>query len=124
MGPGVMRFVAFSFFFQAEDGIRDAQESRGLGDVYKRQKNSSIPFFLRSNMTAWGRVDLQPLAWTRDRRRSRSGSRPRSALSCLRSCLCTISSSTAFRRLSIASTAYNGRTTHSWNSRFPKLVVQ
>ena len=30
------------FFFQAEDGIRDAQESRGLGDVYKRQifKNS------------------------------------------------------------------------------------
>ena len=29
-------FVCF-FFFQAEDGIRDAQESRGLGDVYKRQ---------------------------------------------------------------------------------------
>eukprot|EP00658_Telonema_sp_P-2_P012346 TRINITY_DN14706_c0_g1_i3.p1 TRINITY_DN14706_c0_g1~~TRINITY_DN14706_c0_g1_i3.p1 ORF type:complete len:554 (+),score=173.70 TRINITY_DN14706_c0_g1_i3:54-1715(+) len=28
---------AFFFFFQAEDGIRDAQESRGLGDVYKRQ---------------------------------------------------------------------------------------
>ena len=26
-----------SFFFQAEDGIRDAQESLGLGDVYKRQ---------------------------------------------------------------------------------------
>ena len=26
-----------SYFFQAEDGIRDAQESRGLGDVYKRQ---------------------------------------------------------------------------------------
>ena len=25
------------FFFQAEDGIRDAQESRGLGDVYRRQ---------------------------------------------------------------------------------------
>eukprot|EP00658_Telonema_sp_P-2_P026988 TRINITY_DN2094_c0_g2_i1.p1 TRINITY_DN2094_c0_g2~~TRINITY_DN2094_c0_g2_i1.p1 ORF type:complete len:230 (+),score=50.46 TRINITY_DN2094_c0_g2_i1:31-720(+) len=30
----------FFFFFQAEDGIRDAQESRGLGDVYKRQKMS------------------------------------------------------------------------------------
>ena len=31
-------FVYFVFFFfQAEDGIRDAQESRGLGDVYKRQ---------------------------------------------------------------------------------------
>eukprot|EP00658_Telonema_sp_P-2_P029526 TRINITY_DN22453_c0_g1_i1.p1 TRINITY_DN22453_c0_g1~~TRINITY_DN22453_c0_g1_i1.p1 ORF type:complete len:151 (-),score=39.29 TRINITY_DN22453_c0_g1_i1:137-589(-) len=28
----------FFFFFQAEDGIRDAQESRGLGDVYKRQE--------------------------------------------------------------------------------------
>ena len=25
------------FFFQAEDGIRGAQESRGRGDVYKRQ---------------------------------------------------------------------------------------
>ena len=25
------------FFFQAEDGIRDAQEARGLGDVYKIQ---------------------------------------------------------------------------------------
>ena len=29
--------VSSVFFFQAEDGIRDAQESRGLGDVYKRQ---------------------------------------------------------------------------------------
>ena len=29
--------VFFFFFFQAEDGIRDAQDSRGLGDVYKRQ---------------------------------------------------------------------------------------
>ena len=27
------------FFFQAEDGIRDLVRSRGLGDVYKRQKN-------------------------------------------------------------------------------------
>ena len=25
------------FFFQAEDGIRDVERSRGLGDVYKRQ---------------------------------------------------------------------------------------
>eukprot|EP00658_Telonema_sp_P-2_P067946 TRINITY_DN56880_c0_g1_i2.p1 TRINITY_DN56880_c0_g1~~TRINITY_DN56880_c0_g1_i2.p1 ORF type:complete len:305 (-),score=91.77 TRINITY_DN56880_c0_g1_i2:130-1044(-) len=33
-----LRFFFLSFFFfQAEDGIRDAQESRGLGDVYKRQ---------------------------------------------------------------------------------------
>ena len=32
-----MCYLCFVFFFQAEDGIRDAQESRGLGDVYKRQ---------------------------------------------------------------------------------------
>ncbi len=32
----------FGFFFQAEDGIRDAQESRGLGDVYKRQDYQGI----------------------------------------------------------------------------------
>ena len=32
-----MRIAVRCFFFQAEDGIRDAQESRGLGDVYKRQ---------------------------------------------------------------------------------------
>ena len=28
------------FFFQAEDGIRDLVRSRGLGDVYKRQRNA------------------------------------------------------------------------------------
>ena len=27
----------WNFFFQAEDGIRDVERSRGLGDVYKRQ---------------------------------------------------------------------------------------
>ena len=32
----------FFFFFQAEDGIRDAQESRGLGDVYKRQESRGL----------------------------------------------------------------------------------
>ena len=31
---------AWFLFFQAEDGIRVAQESRGLGDVYKRQVHS------------------------------------------------------------------------------------
>ena len=35
LGMGYLLFIFF--FFQAEDGIRDAQESRGLGDVYKRQ---------------------------------------------------------------------------------------
>ena len=29
--------LVFTFFFQAEDGIRDLVRSRGLGDVYKRQ---------------------------------------------------------------------------------------
>ena len=29
----------FFFFFQAEDGIRDVERSRGLGDVYKRQQH-------------------------------------------------------------------------------------
>ena len=35
-GDFLLRWCLF-FFVQAEDGIRDAQESRGLGDVYKRQ---------------------------------------------------------------------------------------
>ena len=40
----------FVFFFQAEDGIRDAQESRGLGDVYKRQPHiPSIIFQQKKN---------------------------------------------------------------------------
>ena len=30
--------VCVLFFFQAEDGIRDLVRSRGLGDVYKRQR--------------------------------------------------------------------------------------
>ena len=38
-GRGV-RVVDVFFVFQAEDGIRGAQESRGLGDVYKRQEGT------------------------------------------------------------------------------------
>src|SRR5678816_4965293 len=38
-----MFYNYFFFFFQAEDGIRDAQESRGLGDVYKRQGPKGAP---------------------------------------------------------------------------------
>ena len=33
-------------FFQAEDGIRDVERSRGLGDVYKRQVNLSLSLSL------------------------------------------------------------------------------
>ena len=34
--------VCVLFFFQEEDGIRDAQESRGRGDVYKRQVYEAV----------------------------------------------------------------------------------
>ena len=37
--------VLHSFFFQAEDGIRDLVRSRGLGDVYKRQDINIIDDF-------------------------------------------------------------------------------
>eukprot|EP00831_Metopus_contortus_P031893 TRINITY_DN25905_c0_g1_i1.p2 TRINITY_DN25905_c0_g1~~TRINITY_DN25905_c0_g1_i1.p2 ORF type:complete len:117 (+),score=44.61 TRINITY_DN25905_c0_g1_i1:34-384(+) len=36
-----LQFFFFFFFFQAEDGIRDVERSRGLGDVYKRQVHGS-----------------------------------------------------------------------------------
>ncbi len=32
-----------SFFFQAEDGIRGVEGSRGLGDVYKGQEQKKDP---------------------------------------------------------------------------------
>ncbi len=35
-------FYFMFFFFQAEDGIRDTDRSRGLGDVYKRQDYTGI----------------------------------------------------------------------------------
>ena len=43
-----------TFFFQAEDGIRDRSPSRGLGDVYKRQLladnlNALLAFSINSN---------------------------------------------------------------------------
>ena len=37
--------VAWTFFFQAEDGIRDLVRSRGLGDVYKRQGQPIVDDF-------------------------------------------------------------------------------
>ena len=37
------------FFFQAEDGIRDLVRSRGLGDVYKRQRLARVPFINQAN---------------------------------------------------------------------------
>ena len=39
----------FFFFFQAEDGIRDLVRSRGLGDVYKRQRQPDLEGHHRSH---------------------------------------------------------------------------
>ena len=38
----MFKLIISFFFFQAEDGIRDLVRSRGLGDVYKRQKLHEI----------------------------------------------------------------------------------
>ncbi|CZR89188.1 hypothetical protein CDFC105_31188 [Clostridioides difficile] len=43
----MINLFSIFFFFQAEDGIRDAQESRGLGDVYKRQSIECAIAFLK-----------------------------------------------------------------------------
>ena len=43
-------------FFQAEDGIRDVERSRGLGDVYKRQILALVGFKMHSQARAF----LQP----------------------------------------------------------------
>ncbi len=40
-GYGISRVIFMFFFFQAEDGIRDVERSRGLGDVYKRQTRTT-----------------------------------------------------------------------------------
>eukprot|EP01016_Furgasonia_blochmanni_P042620 TRINITY_DN5674_c0_g1_i11.p1 TRINITY_DN5674_c0_g1~~TRINITY_DN5674_c0_g1_i11.p1 ORF type:complete len:154 (+),score=46.76 TRINITY_DN5674_c0_g1_i11:7-468(+) len=40
------RILLLFFFFQAEDGIRDHAQSRGLGDVYKRQFLLSVLCFV------------------------------------------------------------------------------
>ena len=47
----VLSRVRFSFFFQAEDGIRYLVRSRGLGDVYKRQI-MDLKERLRTDLTA------------------------------------------------------------------------
>ena len=49
-----------TFFFQAEDGIRDRSPSRGLGDVYKRQVSSFSHLHCHTGMRCflifWGVV--------------------------------------------------------------------
>eukprot|EP00658_Telonema_sp_P-2_P076172 TRINITY_DN6627_c0_g1_i11.p1 TRINITY_DN6627_c0_g1~~TRINITY_DN6627_c0_g1_i11.p1 ORF type:complete len:238 (+),score=67.78 TRINITY_DN6627_c0_g1_i11:73-786(+) len=58
-------FLFFFFFFQAEDGIRDAQESRGLGDVYKRQVQGLVEAQTRQ---ARPQVQSQKAAGLQDQR--------------------------------------------------------
>eukprot|EP00658_Telonema_sp_P-2_P084408 TRINITY_DN9364_c0_g3_i1.p2 TRINITY_DN9364_c0_g3~~TRINITY_DN9364_c0_g3_i1.p2 ORF type:complete len:105 (+),score=15.74 TRINITY_DN9364_c0_g3_i1:68-382(+) len=64
------QWEAFFFFFQAEDGIRDAQESRGLGDVYKRQG-------IKPTMKVSG-PGMAPTEKISNRSRGQGGSRPAS----------------------------------------------
>ena len=73
-------FVTGDIFFQAEDGIRDAQVARGLGDVYNRQqlalalRRVGVPFDLHiyqkgSHGLGLGTRDWNPERrhpWTRD----------------------------------------------------------
>ena len=42
--------IVIFFFFQAEDGIRDRSPSRGLGDVYKRQKKSRVSMIFKISL--------------------------------------------------------------------------
>ena len=56
-------------FIQAEDGIRDAQESRGLGDVYKRQYQPC------TDQEAWAprRPHQRRVPWHNNKIRHRTG---------------------------------------------------
>ena len=51
------------FFFQAEDGIRDLVRSRGLGDVYKRQRGHSLPANQQGQSNPPGRDSLRHKTW-------------------------------------------------------------
>ena len=58
-GGGV---VWSSGFFQAEDGIRDVERSRGLGDVYKRQVRENLIKFSQLCGFSLGQEDLLVLS--------------------------------------------------------------
>ena len=53
-------FASF-FFFQAEDGIRDLVRSRGLGDVYKRQRATGLQITDSMPCASWRCLPLQGL---------------------------------------------------------------
>ena len=52
-------FFFFRFFFQAEDGIRDLVRSRGLGDVYKRQRQDGRQVFVDAVAVGIGQQPAQ-----------------------------------------------------------------
>ena len=60
--------VADSFFFQAEDGIRDLVRSRGLGDVYKRQQQPGLAWTSHKRHPLQRRVRVFGLAFQRAER--------------------------------------------------------
>ena len=47
-------------FFQAEDGIRDQPRSRGLGDVYKRQRDDRLHVFSGEGVSRSAAGDARP----------------------------------------------------------------
>ena len=54
-------------FFQAEDGIRDLVRSRGLGDVYKRQKFNQIPsaiYYSIFHTNLYQKLEIGLTSWT------------------------------------------------------------
>ncbi len=77
-----MLVFVFFFFFQAEDGLRGAQGSRGLGDVYKGPHPPTFFF--------WGAGELlcaTPLVGSRAAcaaRRKRQSREPRRLKPCRR----------------------------------------
>ena len=52
-----------TFFFQAEDGIRDRSPSRGLGDVYKRQDTEEELEYLKHLLKAKYKSILYNREW-------------------------------------------------------------
>ena len=60
MVPGIPN--SRCFFFQAEDGIRDHAQSRGLGDVYKRQVPET--WYHQPSSPPRNRCDVFPLTTT------------------------------------------------------------
>mgnify|MGYP003381489391 CR=1 FL=1 len=58
---GECMFVYYCLLCQAEDGIRDLVRSRGLGDVYKRQRQGREPLCPVRNPAADGYLHLDRL---------------------------------------------------------------